>query len=212
MCSISVTTDSLADVVDGAADPGPEAARASLYYLLSRAFSSPQEIREDDAENLVRLIPELPVSVHDSAKRFSDEWNRALTDVESLTLAYAQHFLGPFEILSPPYASMYLEPDQKLMGAVSRNVANEYAEAGLVPGSRPNEVPDHVALEWEFMYFLAYQYATTGDNLWLTRRNRFMEVHMKPWLPKLAELMVEAQKHSYYNALADFMTCVVDDY
>ncbi len=212
MSSTSVSTDPSPDLADGRTDLAEEATRATLYHLLSRAFSSPLEMQEEHAEALSNLVTELQASIQKPADRLARAWTDALADREALTLAYARLFLGPFEILSPPYASMYLEPEQKLMGEVSRNIAREYAEAGLSPGSGPNEVPDHVALEWEFMYYLTYKYATTEDASWLAKRDRFQAEHMQTWLYKLSKLIADADEHEFYGELAEFMTGVLDNY
>ena len=130
----------------------------------------------------------------------------AFRDEDAFALAYASLFLGPFEILVPPYASMYLAPEQRLMGNVSLEVEQAYADAGLEPGPGPREAPDHVAIELEFMYYLAYQESTTGEATWLYRQRRYWTSHLGCWLPKFAELIADAQSHGFYSRLAELLT------
>jgi TorA maturation chaperone TorD len=148
------------------------------------------------------LAAELPAALREPALSVAKHWSEALDDREALSLAYARLFLGPFEILSPPYASFYLEADQRLMGEVSQHVAQAYSEVWLGPGSGPHEAPDHVALEWEFMYFLTYQYVTTGEAHWLERRQSFHIDHLNHWIPELSKAILKANEHSFYDALA----------
>jgi TorA maturation chaperone TorD len=161
----------------------------------------PQQVRE--------IIPELPMALQKTALTVAETWENALKDRETLALAYARQFLGPFEILTSPYASFYLEPDQRLMSEVSRQVAHFYAEAGLGPGHVPHEAPDHVALEWEFMYYVSYQYVITGEERWIEQRERFRSSHLNHWMPLFAAAMTHSAKHGFYCAVAKFLEIMI---
>ena len=186
-----------------------EIAKANLYLLLSRAFSPPLEMDEKFPEQLRLVIPELPTALQDESLLRAVAWERALGNREALSLAYARLFLGPFEILAPPYASFYIEPDQRLMGEVSQYVARTYAEAGLGPGHGPREAPDHAALEWEFMYYLTHQYVMTGEERWLELRRTFRSTHLDHWMPSLTKAVAQAGEHEFYNAVAVLLTVLL---
>ena len=175
---------------------------ANLSHLLSRATSSPLEMCDDQPGMLQAVVTHLPSPQSTLAARLADAWADAMSDREALALAYTRLFLGPFEILAPPYASFYLEPDQRIMGQVSQQVASAYADAGLKPGKGPREAPDHVALEWEFIHFLTHRYITTGEARWLDQRKNFIHSHVVQWLPSLAQAMKRASVHPFYDALA----------
>lgn len=204
MSSISVTTDPAA--ARTADDRAAETAKANLYLVLSRAFSSPLVMEPNDPARLRQVTPVLPHSLQEVASSLADAWDNALIHRQELSLAYARLFLGPFEILASPYASFYLQDDQQLMGPVSQWVAGAYAEAGLEPGPGPREAPDHVAVEWEFMYFLTHQYLGAGENLWVERRSAFVSTHLTQWMPPLGEAIKRAKEHEFYNTLAALLT------
>lgn len=190
-------------------DPSDEIIWANVYLLLSKAFSLPRVMEQKHPEQLRQLVPDLPPVLLDSGRALAQAWEHALADRETLSLAYARLFLGPFEILSPPYASFYLETDQRLMGEVSRYVAAAYAQSGLGPGTGPDEVPDHIALEWEFMYYLTHQYVVTGQEQWIDLRRSFRSTHLDHWAPLLAQAITLAAEHTFYNLLADFMKALI---
>lgn len=190
--------------------PG-EVAWANAYMLMSKAFSLPREMDEEQPEQLRRILPDLPPELRDAGQTLVQAWEHALEDCETLSLAYARLFLGPFEILSPPYASFYLETDQRLMGEVSRAVAAAFAQAGLGPGTGPREAPDHIALECEFLYYLTYQYVMTGQEQCLAQRQNFRSIHFDRWIPLLAEAITRAGEHPFYDSLAVFMTALVNE-
>ncbi len=207
MSFTSVTIDPVAarpgaDV--GAADT--ETVNANLYLVLARAFASPTGMAPSDCAALRDLIPGLPIELQSCARSLAEAWEQGLTHDEELALAYARLFLGPFEILASPYASFYLEHDQQLMGPVSQAVAAAYGEAGLVPGPGPREAPDHVSLEWEFMYFLTHQFVVTGESRWLKRREDFVSEQLLSWMPTFAAAIKRGAVHPFYDALATLLT------
>ncbi len=199
MSSTSATTDPQRIGTDDVSIK--EATRANLYLLLSRAFASPLDMSDAMPDALRTAADELPLPHQGNARETADEWTRALADRETLSLAYARLFLGPFEVLASPYASFYLDPNQRLMGDVSMDVARMYAEASLGPGTGPREAPDHVAFEWEFMYSLTHQYVTTGDAVWIRRRRDFCTSHLERWIPPLRRAILQAHEHPFYDAL-----------
>ncbi len=204
MSCTSATTDATAPLTRG--EKAREIAQANLYFLVSRAFSSPLEMRDEHPELLRQLAPELDAALQLPARALADAWDAALKDRETLSLAYARLFLGPFEILASPYESFYLEPDQRLMGPVSASVARMYAQAGLGPGKGPREAPDHVALEWEFMYYLTHQHVTTGEEAWSKWRRCFLSSHLDTWMPALSAAISKTGEHPFYDALSALLT------
>lgn len=193
MSTTSVTTE-----------PAVTTAEVNTCLLLARAFALPREFSDEDPELLRQAVSGLPAQLADSGRRLADAWEAARRDGQALDLAHARLFLGPFEILASPYASTYLEPEGRLMGEVSNRVAACYAEAGLEPGRQPVEVPDHIALEWEFLYYLGYRALETGEAAWTDRFTRFVREHLGLWTLQLAEQMRRADQHPFYNTLADF--------
>ncbi len=188
-----------------------EAARANLYHLLAKCFSSPLEMEPKNPAQLRSAVADLGPALQNPGHALAKAWEDALEDREALALAYARLFLGPFEILASPYASFYLEPDQRLMGEVSQAVAQTYAACGLAPGPGPREAPDHVAVEWEFMYFLTYQYIDSGDERWIEQRQQFISTHLIRWMPSLARTIAQVHEHAFYDAVAEMLTAVLED-
>ncbi|MFO7905903.1 MAG: molecular chaperone TorD family protein, partial [Pirellulaceae bacterium] len=153
------------------------------------------------AELLQRALEPLASPLPELAAKTAQTWVAALADREALARAHARLFLGPFEILAPPYASLYLDPSRRLMGQFSRQAETAYAEAGLALGPGPREAPDHIAHELEFMYYLVFQEVADGHGVWADRQRRFWMSHLGRWLPDFADDVRQADCHPFYNAL-----------
>ena len=87
--------------------------------------------------------------------------------IEELTIDHARLFVGPFALLAPPYGSVYLEGERRLMGDSTLAVGECYREVGLEVAAGFNGTPDHIAAELEFMHFLVIKEldALTGGEL-----------------------------------------------
>ncbi len=181
-------------------------ARANSYSTLARAFSAPSAWDDELVTDLRRNFAWLGAELLEPAERSAAAVEASGADRQALEVAFAGLFLGPFEMAAPPYASLYLDPERRLMGAVSLSVAKAYAEAGLAPSNAPREAPDHVTHELEFMYYLKFQEATTGDSTWRERADRFRTRQLEPWLPEFARRLAAADRHPVYNSLADLLT------
>ena len=183
--------------------------RANAYHVLARGFAKPAEW-DADMPRAWQGFAAPGSTLQALADKAGEAAREALGDPQATAVAHARLFLGPLETLAPPYASAYLDPDQRLMGPVSVEAAEAYAEAGLGPGDGPREAPDHVSQELEFMYFLAFQQATTTDAIWSDRQRRFWRGHLGRWLPELAKVIVRSDAHPFYRALGELLDAFSD--
>ncbi len=132
-----------------------------------------------------------------------------LSDRESVARSYARLFLGPFDVLVPPYASWFLDPERKMMGPVALRAAETYASAGLQPADGPRELPDHAAVELEFCYLLGYRAIERGDEQAAELLATFWKEQVKPWLPAFADAIAEHSDHPVFDAAADTLRALV---
>ncbi|MDZ7754765.1 MAG: molecular chaperone TorD family protein [Gammaproteobacteria bacterium] len=179
-------------------EPGAAEVRANVWYTLARALARPDTWPPDLDELLEGAFSPLGASLTDevAAARAA-----LAADGESPAVAHARLFIGPFEVKVAPWASSYLDPEGTLMGPYSQYAARSYAEAGLGPREGPVEAPDHITHELEFMYYLAFQEATTGEALWLERQQRFWREHLGQWLPRFADALVTHGEGTFYGHL-----------
>lgn len=121
--------------------------------------------------------------------------NREATD--EIEEEYVRLFL--VKPIAPPYESFYLDPDGQARGWMAVQIEREYRDAGLILSPDQKKLPDHVAVELEFMAFLCGQQAqaleedATDEGLTLKERQRtFMAQHLGRWFPRFARQVREA--------------------
>ena len=181
-------------------------ARANAYSVLARALALPASWDEALLDGLRERFALLGDEIAELAQRVAHEMDLVWADREAVAVAFAQLFVGPFELDAPPYASLYLDPEQRLMGPVSLAVADLYADAGLAPSTEvPRDAPDHVGHELEFMYFLVFEAVESGEPIWMERAARFWNTHLGDWLPQFAEAVITARRHPLYDALGQLL-------
>lgn len=176
-------------------------ARASLYNFLAAAFGDPPTAEFMTA--VAEMMPEVEPAPLDELHR-----------------AYTRLFVGPGAGYVPPYASVYLNRPlngkPQLWGPEATVVEARYREAGREVAPGQPRVPDHLALELQFMQHLCAREAEAtvrGDAVeaarWRECQHTFLRDHLWPWLPRFVARLSGAEAHPVYRALADFMLAFV---
>jgi TorA maturation chaperone TorD len=148
---------------------------------------------------------------------FFPQWQRlftvltALPDHRTLEEEYVQVFLHhPERAPCPPYESMYVNPGGQAAGWVIVSVEREYAAAGLTLSPFLKELPDHAAVELEFMSFLCSQEADAWSRKAvnkgiqaLERQAAFLEQHLIRWFPVWAKGVAAIGGEGIYTVVAE---------
>jgi TorA maturation chaperone TorD/Pyruvate/2-oxoacid:ferredoxin oxidoreductase delta subunit len=124
---------------------------------------------------------------------------------EGLEAEFARLFVGPGRPVAHPYESVYREG--RLMGDCAVAVRQHYAAEGLVP--QDDLLPDHVAVELEFMAHLIGREEEAreredpdGVEACLRRQEAFLGEHLARWLPSLSQQVLAGEAHPFYANLA----------
>jgi TorA maturation chaperone TorD len=127
-------------------------------------------------------------------------------ELEVLKIDHARLFVGPFTLLAPPYGSVYLE-DNRIMGDSTLDVRDYYRREGL--DTVIKEVPDHITVELEFMYYLVARQAQAANEgnlqdvrLYQQRQKSFMSSHLARWLTAFTERVQKKAQAEFYKKLA----------
>lgn len=170
--------------------------RADWYNLLAECFYPPEE-------PFLHMIQEWSSRIGESDFVLP----RKIPELVELQRDFARLFVGPFEVLAPPYGSIYLEGEKTIYGDSTQDVVRRYNEEGLEV--RIKEPPDHVAIELEYLYLLSYREAEAlkAENeekaaVYRDKQADFLASHLGVWFPIFAQKVMEHAETGFYKKIA----------
>lgn len=188
--------------------------RATLYGLLSRMFQ--KEADETLLSNLRTM--QFPINTgNDSfdkanwllASYLAYVWENSLNE---LAIDYARLFLGNGTngSLSPfPFESVYTSEKGLTMQDARDQVLDIYRQHGLNKNASWKDSEDHIALEFEFMQYLA-QRSTKAFNAgnekggwdYMECSQEFLKQHLWNWIPQFCDDILQAAQTDFYKGAA----------
>jgi TorA maturation chaperone TorD len=173
--------------------------RADSYKLLSECYFPPDQ-------NLLKVIKSIDHSWDDTFRRLKSSMP-TLDVLKVLTLDYSRLFLGPFKVLASPYGSVYLDGKVSLVGDSTLEAEKFYQSQGLKISLK--DVPDHIAIELEFMYYLVSKEITAlkgndhkGVESYRQKQFLFLSKHLGRWIDQFSACIKKAAQTEFYITLA----------
>lgn len=121
---------------------------------------------------------------------------------EMLSVEYTRLFTTAIpQVPCPPYESMYRE--DVIMGHSTLSVLDFYTKAGLNLIEKFHDLPDHVAVELEFLYYLA-------ENEFRALHDSFMKEHFSRWVPRFCEDIKKNERIGFYGHAAAILKDFID--
>ena len=194
-----------------------ERARGECFRLLAVCFYSPQPDlwrQESVLENLTALLAEICPAAVEHARRMQVSISDC--SAQDLMVEHARLFVGPQQVIAPPYGSVYLEEGRRVMGDSTLKARQTYQEAGLHLDPDFKELPDHIAVELEFLYFLTakgVEAAAAGkveeSRRYDSAREVFLDQHLRRWVPPFCARIAEGTESDFYRDLAECLTAFI---
>ena len=193
-----------------------EAIRSEIYMLLAESYYPPNEALVD---NILDLAEKLELVGLQDINWGGEEILKA-DSIEYLTVEHARLFVGPYTLLAPPYGSVYMEPERRIMGNSTMDVVKRYQQSGLDMAGDFKDAPDHIAAELEFMHFLIFkeiEASNQGDArrvyTYLLSQQSFLADHLGAWVSEFVGKVVENAQTTFHKNLARATdTFIKDDY
>ncbi len=181
--------------------------RSSLYGFLASVY------RAEPAEELLREIRK--DSFKDALKAVGVDLGKALEGgsdkkiLDDLAVEYTRLFIGPGNHVAP-YAAVYLGGEgASLWGPETIWVKKFIEAAGFDYRTDYHDLPDHVAVELEFMQEISANEAEALENEDRERAGKlkrveeeFMTTHMAKWVPGFCRQVQDRAELPFYGALA----------
>ena len=181
-----------------------EVNRRDSYKLVSSYYYLPDENTIETLTGLEEALGRVCVEAAEHVANMREE-----TEIGQLTLDYSRLFVGPFELLAPPYGSVYLDTGRTMMGDSTMDVKNRYTDIGLNLSQTLKEAPDHIAIELEFMYYLIFKEIEAMEKAelenamdYLRVQKEFLEDHLGHWVPEFADDVEKNASTDFYKSLA----------
>ncbi len=183
--------------------------RIFSYNLLSKVFTYPEaETLELNWDVIGVLLKELGLS---SIGRDIVSQNNKEGYLEEVQCEYTRLFRSAFpKVPLPPYESVYTDEEGLLWGKSTLEVLKCYREAGLefLRTNDKNTIPDHIAVELEFMAYLASNEleAVSEDEkrFYREKQKSFLRDHLLKWAPGFFEQVEKETKLDFYRIFARF--------
>lgn len=185
--------------------------------LLSAFFYEPEKktlVEENVLDNLRHALDEICPQAVPHADKMKESFEKY--SEEELRVEYARLFAGPFELLAPPYGSVYLDEGRRVMGDSTMQVAETYREEGLSRSDDCHDLPDHISVELEFISYLLFKGAQAIEKSEDRAANRFgkkLEIFVKkqlrPWVGQFCNDIKKGTENAFFTALADCLFEVV---
>jgi len=196
-------------------------ARENTYKLLSTLFYLPEEdlFESQVLDNLITSTEVIFDDLREYAVSLQDE-GKKISNIEDLKVDYSKLFVGPFDLFAPPYGSIYLEKERKVMGDSTINVLNKYKQAGLKVADDFKDAPDHIIMELEFMYFLTFNQIEAINSSdfsstlhYLEMQRDFLGNHLRVWISEFTDRILNNTNTEFYKILAKLTeNFIINDY
>jgi TorA maturation chaperone TorD len=192
-------------------------ARENLSRLLAACYYEPgPEFAEEKVfDSMLDAATRIDPTLARHAQRLGADY--AAESQDALLLDYTRLFLGPNHIIAKPYGSIWLEGQNTVMGDSTMAVQELYEQGGFDMREDFREVPDHIAVELEFLYLLIYrenEAQRNGETEALQSktalRRRFLDEHLGRWIGPFASAVIAGAQSSYYGRLAELTVRFID--
>ena len=188
--------------------------RQGCYRFYGALFLYPDKER---LMNLVAAAQELRIGSDSLGDfPFNRAWRRLLATLQGLTEddkaeveeEYVRLFLAKPQ--APLYESFYVDPDGHARGLIVTQLEREYVETGLALSPTLMDLPDHIAVELEFMSFLcgkevqAWEAKAGGNGIQAReRQGAFLGQHLGRWFPLFARRVRGAASERLYSVAVE---------
>lgn len=191
--------------------------RSNCYKLLAACF---YEIKKNlfDEEMVLHNLCKILQKICPDSKPLYKKLQKAYKESseKELLVQYAKLFVGPFELLAPPYGSVYLEETKRVMGASTLSVIEFYESEGLKIDKEYKDLPDHITAELEFMYYLIYKELeasaaedTESASRYKIKQREFFTKLLLPWVLDFAQKIKQNSENLFYQSLAECLTVFI---
>lgn len=191
-------------------DPAKASAREDLCRFLAACYYEPDAAFAEERlfDSMLAAATRIDPALAELAKKLGEDF--AAQDLQTLLVDYTRLFMGPPQPSARPHGAFWLTGEATLMQDATMAVLDLYQEGGFELDDDFREMPDHVAVELEFMYLLTFkrneaQRAGLDDVLanWEQLERVFLTGHLGAWVGQFAAAVKSNAETGFYRQLAE---------
>ena len=182
--------------------------RSDIYKAFSRYYRTPSRSSGDQLRLLEYGLCTIGSRAISQVALMRSELSSGIT-IKDIEIEFAKLFIGPYQLLAPPYGSVYLDGERQIMGDSTLDVVKRYRAAGLTVDEGFNNPPDHISAEMEFMHVLIIEELNCirkglADEAAesLAQQFAFLESHLGQWIDAFTGFVVQETQMPYFRHLA----------
>lgn len=184
-------------------------AHGDLCRFLSACYCEPTSdfVEEHLFDSILAAATAIHPALVEPARRLREAFFEQ--DMQSLLIDHTALFIGPSQPKAMPYASFWLTDDQSMRHEATMAVVDFYEQGGFDVSEDIHELPDHIAVELEFLYALIFaqnQARIEGNIGELSAaealHQRFLGEHLRNWIDPFAEAVKAGAGTVFYRELA----------
>lgn len=190
---------------------GTAGARADLCRFLSACYYEPVQAFSEERlfDSILGVAEHIDRDLADRASRLGEAF--AAQDLQALLVDYARLFLGAARpALAAPYGSVWLAGEPALMQESTMAVVELYQQGGFDVDESIHDLPDHVAIELEFLYVLIFRQndaRRTGNQEEFSSakslEQRLLTEHLGKWIGPFAQAVSSGAETPFYRLLVE---------
>ena len=193
-----------------------EQVRSATYFHLARLFELPAGFLAE--EQVLDKLQAALAAVNEEAAGHAAGLVQAFGDegLERVRRDHVKLFVGPEQLLAPPYGSVYLDGQREILGPSTMDAARLYRLAGMHKAPDLKEPPDHVRVELDFMHRLIDRTLDAVRAADWTEADRLVEVqvaflqhHLARWVTPFAKVLRTGASTAFYRHAAGALEAFV---
>jgi TorA maturation chaperone TorD len=192
-------------------------AEADIYRLLSLSFAYPDR---ETIENLHSITEDIVEVINSFSSDIQEKFLLYKNSLNGLSVKAAEEeFTELFmtRMLCPPYENSYGKSGVNKAGTLA-DINGFYKAFGLSISERDSDMPDHIAIELEFLSLVALKGAygiehSMGDmvEVCASAKNEFLKDHIGRWVGIFCKNLVRTTTKDFYRNLALLTSVFIEE-
>ncbi len=170
-----------------------------IVRLISVLLTEPDEQFSEIVEKLLDLSNDFSTDHNIIKKEINESFLNIGKDLLEFKVEYSRHFIGASNLYTPPYASFYLDSQNKMMTEHTIDTLNMFNLIGLEP--LHEDLPDHIVYELELLYQLGIKIQEGDIKNIYSFALKFINDHSLKWMSLYYEALVQKKANKFYICL-----------